>query len=231
MAETRQIKKTFSESSKQKQTEEMKTTRMNEKYAIARKNFSRNFRKELDSTLSNTQIIIVSLGTGQSDEKENNKKAIKELIRDAIKEDMKSKVEDSTLLCLKKNLDVIQTDRFGDERRKRLKRVIFNFLDSPDRYKSLIKSPEPILKYTNQIIIFVRRKIPKYLKYISPAVTFKHFVIKWKCKLFEIEAPINTGDVPKKVLKRKKGDDGVAGNWEVCDTGSSETKRIQIIEK
>jgi hypothetical protein len=160
-----------------------------EKQEKARKNFILDFIINLKTTLANTQIVVISLGTGYSDAKKNNKKAIQELIKPIINEGRKTQAGDeknNTILCFKKSADNLHLDEFGDSRTRKLNRVIFNFMNTKGRYVSVLKEPESILRYTNQVIIFVPRKIPEYLKPISDKVTVKHFILLQQCKLIEI---------------------------------------------
>lgn len=189
-------------------------------YSKARKEFTRNFISELNTSMASTQIIIVSLGAGYSDAKKNNRKALEEAMKSIIEEDTKNNSSERTLLCFKKCFDTLKKDKFGGKREKPLNRVIFNFLDTRGRYISIIKSPELILKYAKQIILFVPRKIPQYMKFISPTLKCKHFVIVRKCTLTELSANSDKPPLPIKVIKRNNNDQSVS-DWNAFDKPTS----------
>lgn len=193
--------------------------KMDEKYAKSREMFKTSFISDLQTELKDTQIVIVSLGTGYSSAKQNNRKALELVVKGIIEEDSKNNNGNSALLCFKRSLDSLRYNKYGEKREDKLERVVYNFLNTRGRYISILKNPEPILQHTKQIVLFVPRKIKHYLKLISPLVTFKHFVILRNCKLLELHLD-KAIPLPVKVIKRRESD----GQLEAFDKCSSSLK-------
>lgn len=147
-----------------------------------------SFIMNLKTHLADISLIIVSLGSGHSKAKQNNRTVIPWLISKIVQDGRSndSQLDDHALVCFNKSLQRLRLNIFGLERVLKLDRVIYNCMDTRGRYKSIIKSLENILNYTKQVIIFVPQKIPQQLLNVPEKYKCKHFKIVGRYTLDEV---------------------------------------------
>ena len=188
-----------------------------------RKDFTTYFIENLNTTLANIQLIIISPEGGKGVTKNNNKIALQETIHTIM-----DKHGNDFVLCWQHIIENLKFCGNGKERTECLNCVIYDLLNTRGRYAAVLNNLDSILKYTKKVIMFVSRNINQHLKKNLPMVSYKHFIIAQKCHLIAIDDKDDDKNHNRKKISKKEE---VKIESQICDENRKFVKNCKQEEK